>query len=102
LLPAPPPPTPFPYTTLFRSLRWHLHELDPAGGPAPRTLNRLRSLDLLAKRLAGVEGIVARIARDLIERCRSLTIAITQLEREISDRKSTRLNSSHVSISYAV
>jgi len=71
-------------TRMISRLRWHLYELDPAGGPVPRTLNQLRNLDRLAKRLAGVDGAVARIARDLIERCRSLTIAITQLEREIS------------------
>jgi transposase len=71
-------------TRIINRLRWHLHELEPTGGPLPRSLNRLRNLDLLAKQLAGVEGTVARIARDLIERCRSLTIAITQLEREIS------------------
>jgi len=71
-------------TRIISRLRWHLHELDPAGAPIPRSLSQVRNLDLLAKRLAGVEGTVARIARDLIERCRSLTIAITQLEREIS------------------
>jgi transposase len=71
-------------TRIISRLRWHLHELDPAGGAVPRSLKHVRNLDLLAKRLAGVEGTVARIARDLTERCRSLTIAITQLEREIS------------------
>lgn len=71
-------------TRIINRLRWHLHDLDPAGEAAPKTLNRLRNLDLLSSQLASVEGTVARIARDLIERCRALTIAITQLEREIS------------------
>jgi transposase len=71
-------------TRIINRLRWHLHELEPAGGPLAGSLNRIRNLELLAKRLDGVEGTVARIARDLIERCRSLTITINQLEREIT------------------
>jgi transposase len=71
-------------TRAINRLRWHLHELDPGNEPAARTLNRLRNLDQLAERLAAVEGTVARIARDLVERCRTLTIEIDQLEREIT------------------
>ena len=58
-------------TRMISRLRWHLHELDPGNEPAPRTLNHPRNLDRLAERLAGVEGTVARIARDLVERCRA-------------------------------
>ena len=71
-------------TRMINRLRWHLHELDPAGGPLAGSLNRIRNLELLAQRLDAVEGTVARIARDLIERCRALTIAINQLERELT------------------
>ena len=62
-------------------LRWHLHELAPGGEPAPRTLGRLPVLDALAARLAGIDGPVARIARDLVARIRELTTAVTALER---------------------
>src|SRR5262249_58405872 len=46
-------------TRIISRLRWHLHELDPAGGPVPRSLNHLRNLDLLATRLPGVQAPVA-------------------------------------------
>lgn len=71
-------------TRMISRLRWHLHELDPCNEPAARTLNHLRNLDRLAQRLEGVEGTIARIARDLTDRCRSLTIEINQLQHEIS------------------
>jgi len=71
-------------TRMISRLRWHLHELDPSREPKARTLNHQRNLDRLAERLDGVDGTVARIARDLTERCRSLTITIKQLEREIT------------------
>jgi transposase len=71
-------------TRMISRLRWHLHELDPGREPPARTLNHLRNLDRLAKDLDAAEGTVARIARDLTERCRSLTVEINQLEREIT------------------
>src|SRR5690349_24208690 len=73
----PPRSTLFPYTTLFRSLseRVIYRELFPKG---------LTLLDLKQIGDAGIAHIAAR-----------------QELREI-DRKSTRLNSSHVEISYAV
>jgi transposase len=70
-------------TRMISRLRWHLHELDPGNEPALRTLNHLRNLDRLAERLAGVEGTVARIARQLLDRCRALTTEINRLEGEI-------------------
>ena len=70
-------------TRMISRLRWHLHELDPGSEPAARTLNHLRNLERLAERQAGVEGTVARIARQLVERCRTLTTEINQLEKEI-------------------
>ena len=41
-----------------------------------RTLYHPCNLARLAERLAGVEGTVARIARDLVERCSALTTEI--------------------------
>jgi transposase len=68
-------------TRMISRLRWHLHELDPGNEPALRTLNHLRNLDLLAERLAGLEGTVARIARELVDHCRVLTTEINRVGR---------------------
>ena len=70
-------------------LRWHLHELDPSWDPAPRVLIRYRHLDALATRLQDIEGMVARIARDLVSRIRELTVEADALEREITERVKT-------------
>jgi transposase len=71
-------------TRMISRLRWHLHELDPGTEPAPRSLNHLRNLDKLAARLEGAEGTVARLAREITERCRQLTVEIKKLEQEIT------------------
>src|SRR5690349_23680696 len=79
----PPPPTLFPYTTLFRSLQDHQRR----GGRAPRPgLARLRGIGAAGKGA----GSRARARRRRADR------------PALEDRKSTRLNSSHVEISYAV
>jgi len=64
-------------------LRWHLHELDPTWDPKPRSLTRYKALDALAVRLGPLEGMVARIARDLVGRIRELTVEANSLQREI-------------------
>jgi transposase len=71
-------------TRMISRLRWHLHELDPGSEPAARSLNHLRNLDKLTARLEGAQGTVARLAREITERCRQLTVEIKQLEQEIS------------------
>src|SRR5207249_6824091 len=95
IVPPPPPPTPppFPYTTLFRSsARIPPHFPNDA---QTRLLVRegvtmplVRILSLIAI----VEGFGGEVLRTLPIPPNPSTI----------DRKSTRLNSSHVSISYAV
>ena len=72
-------------TRILSRLRWHLHELMPGEEPPSRGLDRRHVLDALAARLAVIEGTVARIARDLLERVRELTGSIDALEREITD-----------------
>src|SRR3712207_7482988 len=74
----PPRSTLFPYTTLFRS-RLPLQQLGgvPAGGQQPR--HALRDLAFVAEHAEIPVGAAERL-----------------------DRKSTRLNSSHANISYAV
>src|SRR3712207_7588122 len=81
----PPRSTLFPYTTLFRSL---------AGGLV---------VPLVAHRseVALVEHGELELARLLLRR-EELDRHVHQPEADGSDRKSTRLNSSHANISYAV
>src|SRR5437763_4946863 len=80
--PRPPRSTLFPYTTLFRSI-------DLARHPAPALV---RGLDR------------ERLGEAHRERCRAETErpAHQAVRRQDEDRKSTRLNSSHRCISYAV
>src|SRR3989442_5760136 len=76
----PPRSTLFPYTTLFRSVR--------VQRPVPVLVLRLehRAND------SGGRVVHDRVPRESFARC----------SRRRTDRKSTRLNSSHVRISYAV
>src|SRR5687768_17844877 len=85
MLPPPPRSTLFPYTTLFRSSFHHI-----AGGEA------VKAVDLAARRGSSerVRATAAALLPLLIER--------QEAERAPKDRKSTRLNSSHGYISYAV
>jgi len=70
-------------TSQVNRLRWHLHELDPAWDPAPRSLVRFRQLDATVARLAALDGTVAWVARDLVGRIRELSVAANELERRI-------------------
>lgn len=65
-------------------LLWHLHELDPTLAVAPRSLDRYVVLDGLLEFVRHQEGTVARLAGELVERIRSLTVSINDLEREIT------------------
>src|SRR2546429_9423502 len=73
----PPRSTLFPYTTLFRSLAF----------PASKFTELFQRMPELSQRLVGM----------LTDRVRNVT-----REEQQRDRKSTRLNSSHGYISYAV
>src|SRR5690242_21597577 len=82
MIPRPPSSTLFPYTTLFRS------QLDiplPAFIPEGYVEDPVLRLDVLRR-------ISQLISADQID----------EFAIELEDRKSTRLNSSHMSISYAV
>src|SRR5690349_23439479 len=81
----PPRSTLFPYTTLFRST---------VRGQIPLNSRFIGRLGLL-ERLSLFVEVVAEVVR-VVLRCR------IQLALDLVDRKSTRLNSSHVEISYAV
>src|SRR5439155_19429268 len=81
----------FPYTTLFRSLREFQGVLvAPLGGQVEVVVGGVQHVD--SPRVGGV-GVKNGAARVLVEHADALAVG---------DRKSTRLNSSHVAISYAV
>src|SRR5699024_12218001 len=98
-LPLPPPiSTPFPYTTLFRSV------------PIVRRLDEFRIL-MRVLTVAQCTFTACKIADDrTVVFCRMLeyfdaqlsAVCLIKRSRLNLDRKSTRLNSGHVSISYAV
>jgi transposase len=71
-------------TRVINRLRWHLHALDPALEPAPGSLRRVRTLERLAATVEHADGLLARLARELLERLRELTLQIGRLEREIT------------------
>src|SRR5690606_40551113 len=91
-----PCPLLFPYTTLFRSIKAYksaLYKVKAVLGHGQKEL-----VDDLSERIAVVKN-------QYLPENRNEQLNISQLLRAINqkrDRKSTRLNSSHVKISYAV
>src|SRR5258708_31406535 len=81
----PPRSTLFPYTTLFRSL---LNVQLPDSASVERTQRIMAHIEALARDTPGVEHTVG--------------VSGQSRARASIDRKSTRLNSSHQIISYAV
>jgi len=73
-------------TRHINRLRWHLHDIDPAWAPKDRALTTMKHLRQTQERLAELDTVVARIARDLVERIRTLTIEINALEAELDGR----------------
>src|SRR5689334_24552988 len=88
----PPRSTLFPYTTLFRSP--HLEDVGLVAGHRPAGLD-LRDAAHPLRRVVGLRG-VDRADRDEGRQRQPELLVVDE------DRKSTRLNSSHSSISYAV
>ncbi|WP_413810696.1 IS110 family transposase [Streptomyces sp. OE57] len=71
-------------TRVINRLRWHLHELDPALDPPARSLTQPKQVLTVAAFLDGRNGVVARLARQLLARCRELTTIVRELEAEIT------------------
>src|SRR2546426_7058500 len=84
----PPRSTLFPYTTLFRSRVAGLVRIRPEG---TRRMLSLRSEDVEARFPGLLQAVLA-----------STRVEGARPARRPRDRKSTRLNSSHLVISYAV
>src|SRR5690606_39375574 len=97
----PPPPTLLPYTTLFRSHHVHAHTLEAfARSVALRdegTGGHCERVALNAYTMGEALGLDPHELRDLY-----WAGLLHDLGKIAIDRKSTRLNSSHVKISYAV
>src|SRR5438067_7419546 len=95
MITQPPTTTLFPYTTLFRSPT--LSEVAPKPKrPGSDKAHELR----LAERMA---RLGTETAFEVLVKAKALEAKGRDIVHlEIGDRKSTRLNSSHVSISYAV
>jgi transposase len=70
-------------TRIQSRLRWYLHELDPTLAVPSRGLRRFCVMDVLAELLAERDGVLARVSREQLARCRELTVQINQLEREL-------------------
>jgi transposase len=71
-------------------LRWHLHELDPNLRVPLGALDRRVWIDRLVRQLARREQTTqVRIAQELVGRCRTLTRAIVDLDRELGERTNT-------------
>src|SRR5690606_41419457 len=91
--------THFPYTTLFRS--W----LEEGRNPFYQGLLQV-AVGLFHFRRENINGAKKLFASALSKLQpypdRYMGIDLGRLRREVEDRKSTRLNSSHVKISYAV
>src|SRR3712207_8620332 len=90
----PPRSTLFPYTTLFRSQRDKV---------LAETRAQLEAREReLAETQTAVQAEDTELRRRLETRVKDAEEQADALRRELQDRKSTRLNSSHANISYAV
>src|SRR5690606_41640637 len=96
--PAPHPPL-FPYTTLFRSLRMAVgrlaRRLRAQRPDSSLSLGQGSALFTLARHGTMTPGALA-------DHEKVQPPSMTRIIAALEDRKSTRLNSSHVKISYAV
>jgi transposase len=71
-------------TRLQSRLRWHLHEIAPELDVPARGLKLQHVVERVDVCLASTDGLVAEIARELLERLRQLNRRINELEREIT------------------
>src|SRR3712207_7767342 len=92
----PPRSTLFPYTTLFRSLRVEAN----AEGSGENHVACARARFLLRETREGCEHVAAHLALGVAPA--GYVAQRDGQQHQIADRKSTRLNSSHANISYAV
>jgi transposase len=70
-------------TRIAAQVRWHLHELDPDLDVPSRGLRRHCVVAELSEALDRFDGVVARLARNLLVRCAELNQEINALETEL-------------------
>src|SRR3712207_9077469 len=98
----PPRSTLFPYTTLFRSRGGVARDALELFGDVDEAADLGVRLGHLAQRRRDLEGLLELDAELVRHGLRDpVDLPVTQAEHP-ADRKSTRLNSSHANISYAV
>src|SRR2546430_16069234 len=98
----PPRSTLFPYTTLFRSLRRPRLEVHLDRVVVRRNGGEAGSfLQLCAHQLRG-DDVDLRALERALEEAHGMRASRLDARERAEDRKSTRLNSSHSQISYAV
>src|SRR5690606_40597213 len=99
-LPLPPPTPPLPYTTLFRSQtaaiypREYVQQGWKRSSPCSKLLQGIPAIAAGETQQRGLEALADY---QYLEQFAHLSLG-----NQLLDRKSTRLNSSHVKISYAV
>ena len=71
-------------TRLQSRIRWHLHEIAPDLEIPARGLKLQHVVERVAARLADLDGLIAAICRELLDRVRELNRRINELEREIT------------------
>lgn len=71
-------------TSTINRLLWRVHELDPSWAPPPLSLSRTKHQNQLMSKLAGLDGVVAELARDELADVIALTVRINALEKRIS------------------
>src|SRR5690606_42100641 len=97
----PPSSSHLPYTTLFRSIAERFIEV----GQYVRQDSKVASIvsvDPIRLELAVPEAEVAKVAQGAVVTFGVSAYPGRRFSGKVRDRKSTRLNSSHVKISYAV
>src|SRR3712207_7667709 len=90
----PPRSTLFPYTTLFRS--WWMHRI------SSRQNAILEALRQQGKRIETLSKEEHELIKDVHPAVGEIREDMADVKHAVKDRKSTRLNSSHANISYAV
>src|SRR5690349_23481377 len=96
----PPRSTLFPYTTLFRSQTLLVHYQQKQKDAESEAAAIVTGAKADAERMA--QEAEQKMNEFVVRRTKMAEAKIAQAEAQALDRKSTRLNSSHVEISYAV
>jgi transposase len=71
-------------TRLQSRIRWHLHEIAPELDLPRRSLRTRRTVERVAKMLAGLDdSTIVQITREILERIQDLNARVVELEKQI-------------------